>query len=687
MIQKYVHSQDAFYKLTPKKSGETSINLSQEILQSISPNLEKGAQEKIIFTIYREDYVKALGHILKLLPLYTSSSTSSTEISCDPSFFAKDFSAIGNFFGESETKLYEANLLYRNDGRIYLNDLEDKSSKFNIRHFLIEENTTMTFENANGSIVLRLISEQIKDPASIMGNGENKMNLQKILFGAPGTGKSKRLADEAGAAFNENYIERVTFHPNYSFAQFVGTYKPVQDEFDSDKIRYEYIPGPFMRTLVNSYFDKKAYRNRVGEIVKDAKELLKKNLESTNSIESELQEKQKNAKKKVSEIGYYVAPCNLEDWNFFKNVKHIGQYEWWRNPPAEIGVGDIVFIHVGSTGIKNTKDPHDKSGVYAIATVVSDEIKEMEGKKWVKLRFDEISLDEPLIESDFFKGDNPNNNILNFQGKTDGAKLIVDFEKNLKKFTPRNHLLLIEEINRANVAAVFGDVFQLLDRKDGVSEYPVAASEDIKRYLKDNGIEDCDELKIPSNMYIWATMNSADQGVFPMDTAFKRRWEFEYIDIDHNESIVEDYLIPIKNVGSEYSFVKWNLLRKKINDCLSNIGINEDKLMGPFFVNKGSMDALKNLLTDDLKKENDAGDGSLENPICYVLKEDVERKVKSFRNSFCSKVLMYLFEDAARMHRGSIFRKKGSSSALRYSEVCKNFKTSDLNETFVFDNR
>ena len=99
------------------------------------------------------------------------------------------------------------------------------------------------------------------------------------------------------------------------------------------------------------------------------------------------------------------------------------------------------------------------------------------------------------------------------------------------KKAPEPFLLIIEEINRANVAAVFGDVFQLLDRdENGKSEYKVAVSEDVKEWLCDNGINET-KLCLPENMYIWATMNSADQGVFPMDTAFKRRWNFEYTDL------------------------------------------------------------------------------------------------------------------------------------------------------------
>ena len=93
--------------------------------------------------------------------------------------------------------------------------------------------------------------------------------------------------------------------------------------------------------------------------------------------------------------------------------------------------------------------------------------------------------------------------------------------------------LVIEEINRGNCAQIFGDLFQLLDRKeDGVSEYPIKADQDMQDYLKEK-FADCDglpekiksgdELQLPSNLYIWATMNTSDQSLFPIDSAFKRR--------------------------------------------------------------------------------------------------------------------------------------------------------------------
>ncbi len=218
-----------------------------------------------------------------------------------------------------------------------------------------------------------------------------------------------------------------------------------------------------------------------------------------------------------------------------------------------------------------------------------------------------------------------------------------------------NFLLLIEEINRANVAAVFGDVFQLLDRKQGKSEYPVTASEDIIKYLRSEGINKT-ELSIPENMYIWATMNSADQGVFPMDTAFKRRWNFEYIGIDDNENGVSTYEIPINKSKK----VNWNDLRKAINSKLISLNVNEDKLLGPYFISENDLKNANNSL-----KSND---------------EESKKAKEDFIKLFKSKVLMYLFEDAAKMKRD--FFKLTDNRKYIYSDICNEL---DENGIAVFN--
>lgn len=306
-----------------------------------------------------------------------------------------------------------------------------------------------------------------------------------ILFGAPGTGKSY-VIDQAAKQYPHC---RVTFHPDYTYAQFVGAYKPVPSQQTASGITYGFVPGPFVNTL-------------------------------TESLE------------------------------------------------------------------------------------------------------------------------NPN--------------------------TP--HILIIEEINRADPAAVFGDVFQLLDRNDeGSSEYSVRTSQELKDYLQgklsanaketlralivnldqsetDAPAYDCSEIAIPNNMYIWASMNSADQGVFPMDTAFKRRWTFQYLPIDSDNGILQ-------SADGAFLSEHWDEIRTNINKLLKSQGrdIPEDKLLGPYFL------SARELHNDD---------------------EDAEQNAQNFVHVFASKVIMYLFEDTARYCRAQVFRIPDESQGQLYlSDLLRNLNT------------
>lgn len=300
----------------------------------------------------------------------------------------------------------------------------------------------------------------------------SQYDRNRIVFGAPGTGKSYALKDDCRKLMENStgLYERVTFHPDYSYSQFVGTYKPITD--NDGKIRYDFVPGPFMRIYV--------------EALRSA--------------------------------------------------------------------------------------------------------------------------------------------------RTDN---------------PQPFLLLIEEINRAKVAAVFGDVFQLLDRDDdNVSEYEIQASEDIQKYLAKPEVlggypEDYKKIRIPDNMFIWSTMNSADQGVFPMDTAFKRRWSFEYLGINENEKEISG-IGKFKIAGCDEP-VEWNILRRAINEKMSEFKVNEDKLMGPFFLSK-------KLIASD-----ESG---------MII--DTEKFIQAFK----SKVIMYLYEDAVKQKKHDFFAGCDSS---KYSSVCDAF--------------
>ena len=163
-----------------------------------------------------------------------------------------------------------------------------------------------------------------------------------------------------------------------------------------------------------------------------------------------------------------------------------------------------------------------------------------------------------------------------------------------------NEILVIEEINRGNCAQIFGDLFQLLDRKDaGFSEYPITADADMQKYLKEefkninldkvkgeiNGYYDdkdiCEQvlegkiLLLPNNLYIWATMNTSDQSLFPIDSAFKRRWDWQYVPISNAG---KDWVISVN--GNEYDW--WTFL-EKINKIIYDTTYSEDKKLGYFF--------------------------------------------------------------------------------------------------------
>lgn len=194
-------------------------------------------------------------------------------------------------------------------------------------------------------------------------------------------------------------------------------------------------------------------------------------------------------------------------------------------------------------------------------------------------------------------------------------------------------VLLIEEINRADAAGVFGDIFQLLDRNEqGESEYSITFNSDIMVYLKSQGLVK-EKIKLPSNFFIWATMNSADQSVAPMDTAFKRRWSFEYLPLNKNaDKATGDVYLPFLKGRS----VSWNKLRIAINNQLKD-SVPEDKLIGPFFLKT------------------------------YELNDS---------NVFKNKLLLYLRDDVLRHNPNKLFIKK------LFSEIVEDFENG--NEIFIF---
>ena len=215
----------------------------------------------------------------------------------------------------------------------------------------------------------------------------------------------------------------------------------------------------------------------------------------------------------------------------------------------------------------------------------------------------------------------------------DETKEVVKEERIAYKFIPQAFLeayvkawkklgsgkkqyLIIEEINRGNCAQIFGDLFQLLDRNEyGFSDYPIIADKDMQKYLKKEFegweitnkdkinqlygeanmvslIMKGERLVLPSNLYIWATMNTSDQSLFPIDSAFKRRWDWKYVPI--REGRDKETNAPLNwyiNTGDK-QYDWWSFI-SKVNKLIGSLTNSEDKKLGYFFckAKDGEIDA------------------------------------------------------------------------------------------------
>ena len=438
--------------------------------------------------------------------------------------------------------------------------------KDNLLDYLTYYDNRPYMENAALANLDELVGDTYVEREDSFKTGyESPFSRNRTLFGAPGTGKSftiNRDRVELLGVGNEDDYERVTFHPDYSYANFVGTYKPV--------------------------------------MVDDSAEII--SLATEKEVLAVLTDETKTAQEKYDQL--------------YERFKGDGLTRL----PLLLGLyTDESFKTRKADGSDAASDNSvERNHGRAIRPYVNLS-KPTNGKKDISYEY----VPGPFM------------------------RMYVKALKNSRTDNIKPFLLIIEEINRANVAAVFGDIFQLLDRGDDfVSEYPIQATEDIKKYLvKELGgnPDDYNKIKIPDNMFIWATMNSADQGVFPMDTAFKRRWDFTYLGIDDNDEQLRGKYVTIGS--KEQQRIEWNELRKAINEFLAESKINEDKQLGPYFISKS------------IVVPKDGG---------------TEIDSKKFCDAFKNKVLMYLFDDAAKQKRPSLF--EGSAKGqTRYSKICEAF--------------
>lgn len=340
---------------------------------------------------------------------------------------------------------------------------------------------------SEGQLLYDRICQMLKPTSS--ANYNILFPLQKIIYGAPGTGKSysirERIAEHkygnkamvAKVDMEADNIFRTTFHPDYDYAQFVGCYKPTKEK--NGDITYDFVPQVFVNALVEAY-----------------------------------------------------------------------------------------------GGVQPAKSSSNTSAT--TGQVANSESKE-----------DDLNEEETVVEQ-----------AVESEVETQDVKPVY---------------LVIEEINRGNCAQIFGDIFQLLDRNaNGESEYSISVDKDLREYLEincPNAI--CNgKIKIPANLSIIATMNTSDQSLFPMDSAFKRRWEWEYVPIK-NQNFDKDgnqvhFKIVVEKGKYEYD---WNVFQNAVNVEIKEKTNSEDKQMGDYFIKKDvTLDEFINkvmfYLWNDICKEN-----------------------------------------------------------------------------------
>lgn len=462
----------------------------------------------------------------------------------------------------------------------------------------------------------------IEDPLPFLMKLKN--NLQKnisilhnepsqiIFYGAPGTGKSFKIKEYTQG---DDTVIRTTFHPDSDYSTFVGCYKPTMEETNLLSLQklQELYPEfkktvanrPLQRFIMKHYSSFRKLTEKEAESVFDTIEAPATVTAEVPKVMAAIEELPKNSTITYSFVAQAFTKAYVQAW------KKLDKPEPYLSKDLTFTIGTNVYTICDVDDVKITitkrtakteegKDsPSENEPVAAqnenedeTITISKEEIREV-------FNSNNPNITDPIKEKikERLKEDGFDD--------YDGAWGKLKEKVSVKSFFYKSQFLIIEEINRGNCAQIFGDLFQLLDRGDyRYSEYPIVADDDLRKELEneftglklDTDVENFinsifkknypdgitkrilkgELLVLPENLYIWATMNTSDQSLFPIDSAFKRRWEWKYIPIKNHED--KGYTIDIKGVKYDW----WGFLAR-INQVIGETTSSEDKKLGYFF--------------------------------------------------------------------------------------------------------
>lgn len=544
--KKIIKLQDAKFKIHNNKNNETSIFIDKDLASKI--NLIDGFDST--FIINEENLLRALSFLFQFKKqLYKKEKTE-----LDQNWFSKEYDLIKKHFITDNKYTCNVNV---SKGRFYLKSLT-QSSGFNIRNILIGDHCEFEFTSDNQKKILKInySEEKIEDTKA---NEDATTEIQKPIVEHKSLREFSFLAfkylnNEFDDEFIASRIEK--FKTKIGVFQHIG-YK-IPEYFNSIRVFGAFENEDEFNKLTNSK-EKKRYNEENLNILGES------NIYLTTEIEY--------PKGKNLYFGDYKR--FIEDYS---NKKYSIKKEEEIYVLYELTVSDFNYkqeIYFGSPG-----------------TGKSRLIKQEYGNDWPRITF------HPELDYQGFVGaykptmkpisdTNPKEEITYEYMPEAFIKAYCEAWKNNKPY-----YLIIEEINRGNCAQIFGDIFQLLDRDDkGYSEYPIECSPDIQKFLAkefDKGFDrkaeyeevscstDFSRMALPNNLSLLATMNTSDQSLFPMDSAFKRRWDWQYVPIDYN-----DAKILTINVGKGYN---WGNFILSVNKQVKEHTQSEDKQLGNRFV-------------------------------------------------------------------------------------------------------
>ena len=547
-IVKHINDTNASFRtLGAGDAKNTDLFLDNEHYE-----LFRDAGEHITVRFNKENLQKAILFIASILPRkYDNSSIHKVEpfssafvfdqLALLDAFFTIDGNAV-----EIRTQSWNArkDVEKKNgeiDNRFYFNGLleevsykdysgVDKSAKFTIRNYLAGGYSDLHIKKADDGVFDIWITNALepKDDGKerayeVIAPQSNSEQSQIIYYGCPGSGKSHEVRKKTNTAHNEGFAGLSSIERQQAYQKYLDDKNGHKKNYKGGKVNIIALTHPKLMSYIASCTE--------------------------------------------YEINSLFEISNEEDFNAI--IEALKGCEAYQNDSITKGSGC-----------------HWETGLKSYGEFLKDQILNTEPRKDAVFR----TTFHPDTDYASFVGcykPSMNDGVIeySFTPQVFTNAYIAAWEN-----TKKPVYLVIEEINRGNCAQIFGDLFQLLDRdkETGKSEYPIKADKDLVAHIEKvlgaghEGIKN-GELCLPSNLIIYATMNTSDQSLFPMDSAFKRRWDWEYVPINYSKDIDSGKFVIEIDEHTKYSWVEF---LESVNDKIYDATNSEDKQMGNFFIKK-----------------------------------------------------------------------------------------------------